>query len=223
LEAFRWTSDAGMVRLGDFDEGDFGSAAFDVSADGSIIVGRGHSERGDEAFIWTADAGLQRLSELSNGADLNQAYAMSPDGRFIVGEGDTDEGIRAFIRYDDGAVRYLGTLLGGNSSSAIDVSDDGRVVIGVAPGGQYGGGAFYWNSEEGMIELKQKLVERGVPEVQNWVLYAATGVSADGTTIVGVGFNPDGWTEAWIATIPEPTTLGFFLLAVPLLATHRND
>jgi hypothetical protein len=39
-----------------------------------------------------------------------------------------------------------------------------------------------------------------------WTLAAATGVSADGTVIVGRGINPSGETEAWIAILPEPIT-----------------
>jgi hypothetical protein len=73
------------------------------------------------------------------------------------------------------------------------------------------------------VDLKAKLLEQNVHEVEGWQLTSATAVSADGRTIVGSGYNPDGWTETWIATIPEPATLGFFLLAVPWLITHRND
>jgi probable HAF family extracellular repeat protein len=126
LEAFRWTSDAGMIGLGDFEGGEFASAAFDASQDGSVIVGRGRTQQGDEAFIWNADAGLQRLSDLSNGADLDQAVGISADGKYIVGQGDSGNGIQAFLRFADGAVRYLG-----EGTAAFDVSDNGRVVVGV--------------------------------------------------------------------------------------------
>lgn len=42
----------------------------------------------------------------------------------------------------------------------------------------------------------------------------------DGLTIVGWGYNPDGYDEAWIATIPEPTTL--LLLGFGGLALRRK-
>jgi uncharacterized membrane protein len=153
------------------------------------------------------------LSELSHGAKLSGAFALSPDGAFIVGYTNTDTGIEGFIRFEDGTVRYLG-----EPTAAIDVSDDGRVVVGEGVSG-----AFYWNEQEGVVDLKAKLLEQNVEEVEGWHLTSAAAVSADGRTIVGTGYNPDGRSEAWIATIPEPSTLGFFLLAVPLLVTHRND
>ncbi len=40
-------------------------------------------------------------------------------------------------------------------------------------------------------------------DLTGWQLDTATGISADGMTIVGHGNNPNGFTEAWIATIPE--------------------
>lgn len=49
-EAFRWTSDGGMVGLGDLPGGRFDSFAIGVSADGSVIVGGGNIADGTEAF-----------------------------------------------------------------------------------------------------------------------------------------------------------------------------
>ena len=51
-EAFRWTSEGGMVGLGDLSGGDFFSVAIDTSADGSAIVGYSKGASGFEAFLW---------------------------------------------------------------------------------------------------------------------------------------------------------------------------
>src|SRR5687767_12377826 len=59
--AFRWTPATGMQHLGEFPGGDIFSIAFDVSADGSIIVGASSGEAGQEAFIWTATSGMVGL------------------------------------------------------------------------------------------------------------------------------------------------------------------
>jgi hypothetical protein len=47
-----------------------------------------------------------------------------------------------------------------------------------------------------------------------WTLEFSGAISDDGLTIVGVGKNPSGNAEAWIAVIPEPSTA--LLVAVGL-------
>lgn len=49
IEAFRWTSNGGMVGLGDLPGGEFYSSATGVSADGSVISGVGHSRSNPRA------------------------------------------------------------------------------------------------------------------------------------------------------------------------------
>jgi len=69
-------------------------------------------------------------------------------------------------------------------------------------------GAFIWDPTNGMRDLTQLLKGSGV-DLSGWSLIAATGVSADGTAIVGSGTDPSGNNEAWLAIlpIPEPGTL----------------
>ena len=43
-------------------------------------------------------------------------------------------------------------------------------------------------------DFKDYLYKHGAANVENWTLESAIGVSADGTTIVGFGTNPDGNT-----------------------------
>jgi uncharacterized membrane protein len=84
-----------MVGLGDLPGGTFESDPWDISADGSIIVGIGNSALGQEAFLWTSDGGMRNLRDLLiaggatglTGWTLTQASAMSADGRVIVGFG----------------------------------------------------------------------------------------------------------------------------------------
>jgi len=63
-EAFRW-EDGVMVGLGDLEGGQhpiwFNSEAWDVSSDGSVVVGVGTSYSGDEAFIWDSTDGMRNL------------------------------------------------------------------------------------------------------------------------------------------------------------------
>ena len=61
--------------------------------------------------------------------------------------------------------------------------------------------AFIWDQANGMRELDEVLTALGL-DLTDWTLAEARGISSDGLTIVGFGINPDGDTEAWMATIP---------------------
>ena len=96
---------------------------------------------------------------------------------------------------------------------ANDVSADGSVVVGYSRSSFPGGmddplgtptiEAFIWDATNGMRSLQDVLTnDFGLGStLAGWTLTQATAISADGLTIVGLGFNPDGRNEAWIATI----------------------
>ena len=58
-------------------------------------------------------------------------------------------------------------------------------------------------------------------DLTGWTLTYAGGISENGLSIVGIGTNPDGYSEAWIAAIPEPATLGLTLAGLALLTFKR--
>ena len=66
--------------LGDLPGGGFGSNAFGVSADGSIVVGVGSSAAGNQAFRWTAAGGMVGLGDLPGGNFDSRANGVSADG-----------------------------------------------------------------------------------------------------------------------------------------------
>ena len=69
------------------------SYAYDVSADGAVVVGWAENAAGyQRAFRWTAADGMEDLNTtyanlLTPGSYLGLATAISPDGRYIVGGG----------------------------------------------------------------------------------------------------------------------------------------
>lgn len=95
---FRWTADGGMVALG-APAGSATASVWDVSRDGSVIVGRGANAAGDpaswRAATWDVGHGWRNLGDLlSNeygldltGWTLSDALGVSPDGQAIVGNG----------------------------------------------------------------------------------------------------------------------------------------
>lgn len=101
--AFRWTEGSGMVGLGNTPSEAFThTVAWDVSADGSVIVGNGSTANGAAAFIWDSNHGMRLLRDvLVNdygldliGWDLSSASAVSADGRTIVGGGINPSGLQ---------------------------------------------------------------------------------------------------------------------------------
>jgi len=81
--------------------------------------------------------------------------------------------------------------------------------------------AFIWDQSNGMRNLKDVLEKSCGLNLTGWKLEHATGISADGLTIVGGGINPDGHPEGWAATIPEPATLILLGLGTALLRKRR--
>ena len=62
-QAFRWTADRGMVRLGYLPGGTV-SEANAVSSDGRAVVGNGDSSSGYQPFLWTESGGMVGLGHL---------------------------------------------------------------------------------------------------------------------------------------------------------------
>jgi len=111
--------------------------------------------------------------------------------------------------------------VGTGSSYAADVSNDGSIVVGYgfSAGGQE---AYIWDSANGIRSLKEVLTsDYGISGLDSWHLTEARAISADGRTIVGSGINPSGQTEAWVATVPEPSSSLFLLFSSLFLLRRR--
>ena len=76
-----------------------------------------------------------------------------------------------------------------------DASADASVIVGAG-----NEGAFVWDAQHGFRLVADVLREQGYV-LDRWTLTAATGVSADGTVLVGYGTNPAGHPEAWRADL----------------------
>lgn len=219
-EAFIWDATNGMQGLGDLAGGTVNSQALDISADGSTVVGRGLSGNGLEAFVWDATNGMQGIGDLAGGGFSSFASAVSADGQVVVGRGSSASGLEAFLWDATNGMQGLGDLPGGSFfSEANDVSADGSVVVGRGSSAA-GQRAIVWDATNGMRDLSVVLASLGI-DLTGWTLTQATAISADGRTIVGVGTNPSGLTEGWIAVIPEPGTALLLGLGLAGLATRR--
>lgn len=231
-EAFRWTALDGMVGLGDLDGGDFESEAYGVSDDGLVIVGMGQTAAGSDAFRWTVAGGMQALGAPPTMPEPDNAgYAATPDGALVVGASRaTSGGILEGFRWSEGeGLVALGDAFGGTvgtaMSRALDVSADGSIIVGDSSRSFFAPEALIWDATHGTRNLQAVLTTEYGFDLTGWTLQRATGVSADGQTIVGYGVNPDGNREAWIAVVPEPSSFvlaGLGLAAVIAVGVRKR-
>lgn len=213
-EAFQWTQAAGLVGLGVLPGApDPATITWGMSDDASVVVGWAFSANGREAFRWSAPEGMVGMGDLPAGSFDSWATSVSADGSAIVGLA-LNPGPTAFYWTAEKGMTDLGRPQGGNSSAAWAISATGSVVVGDA--GVSGERVpAIWNEMDGMRNLIDVFFERGLgSEIEGWDLEQATGVSADGLTVVGWGFNPEGNEEAWVAYLGEPS-----LVEIPALTS----
>ena len=135
VDATRWTLAGGPLDLGVLLDGGV-PIAWDVSYDGSVIVGRRTSNL--QAFIWRIDSGLTYLGTL--GGNFSEAFGVSADGSIVVGWAQDSSGKRRAFRWTEqtrmqnlGAAVLIGnTSFSYDNSEAWGISPDGNVIVGVA-------------------------------------------------------------------------------------------
>ena len=178
------------------------SRANAVNADGSVIVGWQDQLTGERTGTKWVN-GVEELILTSSGGFNGEALGVSADGQTIVGEG-YNFGRGAWIWKAGTGVRSIGARGGDGRYLALDVSDDGNVVVGLIRRLRFGFPAqrgFIWTEGEGATTLDAYLAKRGVVVPQGWILSVASLISADGNTIYGWGFNPDGLIEMFKVTL----------------------
>ena len=180
------TADPSFQGLGDLPGGDFHSAAYAVTADGSTVVGRAYAGSVQQPFRWTQQDGMVGLPATPGGS----AQDVSADGAVVVGYQVSGPWGQSVRWNQAGEMAGLGDLPSGWwFSYAVGVSADGTVVAGY--GSQQ---AYRWTQETGMVPLGHLRPTS--------VYTSALAISGDGAVIVGGGQSdymyPEGshW-EAW--------------------------
>jgi len=194
-QAFRWTASSGMVGLGYLsgNNGNAWSTGRGVNADGSVVVGGSIGQ----AFRWTPTSGMTGLGFLpgSNVEIGSEAFAVSADGSVVVGQ----SGGEAFRWTAATGMIDLGFSSAYVCFQPFGVNADGSVIVGGSGGPA--SRAIRWTAGNGIESIQDLLTASGV-NLAGWQLTGASGVSADGTVIVGCGRNPAGNPEGWIAHLP---------------------
>ncbi len=249
-DGFIWDATNGVRYLSDLTGLSGSLTARALSDDGRIVVGRFSPDSGGAggSYSWSETTGFVPLGPPSGGL-FAAARAISGDGTTIVGSSSSGQGSAA-AAWRDGVGVFLpagdanlyplgggeprpGTIMPRYADAA---SVDGSVIIGA---GEMNIGAsepfIHYAASNTTRSIKDVLVEGGVTELDNWHIWAATNISADGRTITGwvqwrglltpipeeyEGFS--GALFAFRAVIPEPSTALLLGLGLVTLGTNRR-
>ena len=203
--AFRWTQADGLTDLGRLEMLNGGSSfAMAVSDDGTRVLG--HSNRPSigifEAWIWAEGATtgvlgnpeMYGLGTLAGGQD-SVTGGLSGNGLWAAGGAVNAGGEVRAVRWSLAdletawtTILDLGTL-GGASSGANDVSNDGRVVVGTSIDTNGSSRAFRWvEGATGGVAGNVQMYDLGSLGGASY----ANAVSADGAVVVGDSEDVDG-------------------------------
>jgi len=195
------TTTSALTLLTPFGVSGFGQG---ISNNGSIVVGYDFNNGTNitsASYWYNGGSGTNYTETLLSNATFNAvAMGINPTGTAIVGKlgisaGSNVQTAAKWTTTTPGSnytSTQLGTL-GGASSVANALNADGSVIVGEADtaSGQAG---FRWTSATGMISVEDWLTASGVTNSLGSVhTIGATGVSNDGSTVVGDLSNGDGY------------------------------
>lgn len=193
--AFRWSASTGMLPASGGSIARPGDTAIGVSGDGTFVVSAGPDR---SPIYWTGGGwGIPFAIWHASGILSLSPHSLSADGRTVVGSATTQSGLQAFRWSPNGVVRLLGTMPGGGATSAMDVNEDGTVIVGSGVTAGDTGSlevAFRWTQADGFDSLG--LLEGGSRFTR------ATAVSSDGNLIAGEG-DTGGTDQAFLWTIED--------------------
>lgn len=210
------TSDLGSTVAGR------SSRANHTNFDGSVVVGWQDATIRQGA-VW--NNGVQTLLT-HPGGELSEVSDVSDNGRWLVGSGNSSNGSNAW-RWDNtvgtsAGYQDLGRPAGTNASwrgASSSVSGDGQKIVGFYrpfPGPATFGRGFIWDNGT-IVDLNTYVAGFGI-DTGGVTLALPLDISADGTTIAGIGSGGVGF----VVRVPEPSGLGGVLLCVAVLAQARR-
>lgn len=148
------------------------NSAWGMTKDGSAIVGLGFSDvTTAHATKWNSDLKVENIA--IDQLNSSRANDISEDLKVIVGWQDDETGWRQGSVWKDGKQIIIKDKDGNPLNDANAVSDDGKYVIGF--GGFY---PYVWNEETGAVIIEH-------PYSGNFFRGGATGITQDGSTVVG--------------------------------------
>ena len=200
--AGRYTPGGGWTQL-QTPAGYVDTVAYSLSLSGVVAVGAAYSSTGSNAVIWNGTSA--KLLPTASGYTNSQAFAVNRNGSLMGGycyKGATVEDACLWYSSLGYAPKIIGHLPGDTRSYVRAMSGDGTLVTGISVSPSSILTPFVWTSTGGMESLRDYLSSVGVNTYASWKLQSISGISDDGTTIVGYGVDPSGKTEPFRAVIP---------------------
>lgn len=214
IEAFAW-SNGTLTPIGIEDPNGGFSIANDATSTGPIdaviVVGATDTTAGPTAaFRWTSAFGFAILPDIAGGVAFGEARAITPAATVSVGYGSSSLGTEAvrWLHADwstqgwsaADTLEVLGDLPGGPTlASALAVSADGNTVVGYGSPTTGEIAATIWTPAAGLRNLKTVAQSDFALDLGSAILREATGISADGQVIVGIGRRQAGSPiEGWV-------------------------
>ncbi len=168
--------------------------ANDANADGSVIVGWEEAPFGNWLpTVWVDGA----RTNLSTDETFQNANVVNPAGTIVGGDThDENAGLAAGALWHWNGTGWdeqiIGTLPGHHANFGLTtvhgLTPDGSVVVGYdrrsSPGDATG---FIWTAETGIMNVTDFLADNGVAVPAGFVIRTLSGISADGSTIIGSG------------------------------------
>ena len=209
--AFYWTSDNGIVDLGQYQGGSTKAQA--VSGNGQIIGGWAQTNN-RSSCLWDQNGNITLLGSLQEGNDYGEVNAISNDGTIVAGHcaGNPGNNVEGYLWNQENGFTGLGVpdnSAATNVSRVFDISENNIAV------GEYlnESPVFYkaciYTPETGeFVNLRSYLLNLGMEEIESWDLIKALCISDDGTTIAGYGKSPNNEWTGWIIKIILEDNIG---------------
>ena len=192
--AIRYDTANGMFDLGSTVSGS-SSRANACNADGSIIAGWQDATNGfRQAAVWTN--GVQELLTHNGGGLASEAGCISGDGIWVGGGGNSNNNYQAYRWSSSTGISAIGPApVNGWRGSTTSISHDGSTIVGFYrpwPAPATLGNGFIYTDSDGMQDLTLLATSLGM-DLQGRTLALPLGISADGSTVVGIDNTGSGF------------------------------
>jgi len=173
-----------------------------ITPDGTLIAGRQKDVSGFSIFVWDEINGFEYLQSPAEWSTMF-VTDMTANGNLVVGRATHPSGTEAVIWRRGLPAMPLGDFPDGDlNSNATAVSRGGHLVLGFGET-DIGSEAFLWDKVFGFQHLGDWLTTKYGLDLGTWVLREVRGFSDDNRVIAGIGINPDGNFEGWVARLED--------------------